>query len=144
MEATAPKEKTVWRVPLTEERVLRISNRDTIDTRRLSRLIRQNEELALFIVNHKTLAELRDSTPHEDPGYTFAHVAVRHPNVAKHVLYNLPEVQKIRSALGYKVKNMLWHYLRYEDRIQYYAEVEKVPVFQDIWRGLQSQPENVT
>jgi|GEM_PF-6625803 hypothetical protein len=91
----------------------------------LVKQIKGNEDLALFIVDHKRLAELFEGLPGNN--YYLAHHAVRHPNVALHVLCNHPELHSMHSSLGAtgQLRNIALSSLKAPEKSMYYAFVDK-------------------
>jgi hypothetical protein len=86
---------------LTEDAVLdmyRSSKENLIEK------INRDENLALFIVDHGRLAGIFEGLPGNN--YYLVHFAVRHPNIALHVLCNRPELHSIHANLGQNVRDI--------------------------------------
>jgi hypothetical protein len=104
-------------IRLTENEVFKI-HRDSRTT--LIEEIKREEDIAMFIVNHKRLAKLPEGFPGED--LTLGHISVGpHPNVALHVMCNLPELHNIYSRSGIKLVNAALNAMGPQQKEIYYA-----------------------
>jgi hypothetical protein len=104
-------------IRLTEKEVLKIY-KDSRAT--LIEETKREEDIAMFIVNHTRLAKLSEGFPGED--LTLGHISVGpHPNVALHVMCNLPELHNIYSRSGIKLVNAALNAMGPQQKEIYYA-----------------------